>query len=396
MKMKKINIMISIFLIAFSFGFNITGITPVLGVLSEKYASYGTSMVQLMQTLPYALLMVGSLILGWLTTKFTKKKLAVFGLFLVGFCGILPLFWDSFGILFISRLFIGFGFGILGPINTAIISDFFLPKERAGYLGLHVVGMGIGGMFGNLLGGILANRGYQSFFLVYAAAFACMAGVMFLLQDTPIAAEGKSADMKLNKEVYLISLTSFVHTLCISVYNTNVAIYVLKYITENTAVTGVITAVNAVFALIVGASFGKIAGFLKKYTLGCSILAAAAGYAAMIWIPGIAGIYIGSALCGVSLSCFNARGSFLISVSVEPNAVAKASGIFALIGGIGGLISPVFMGAVSSGIWGDNTTLGQFELAFAGMLILGIIVMLAEVLKKRKEQEVVNYGCNYD
>ena len=39
----------SVFIAAFAFGLNITGISPVLGILNEKYGQYGTSMVQLLQ-----------------------------------------------------------------------------------------------------------------------------------------------------------------------------------------------------------------------------------------------------------------------------------------------------------------------------------------------------------
>ena len=85
---------ISIFLIAFAFGLNITGISPILGVLNEKYQVYGTSTVQLLQTLPYLFLMVGSLLVGWWTTRVSKKKIVLLGLLIIGFCGILPFFFD--------------------------------------------------------------------------------------------------------------------------------------------------------------------------------------------------------------------------------------------------------------------------------------------------------------
>lgn len=48
MKHKNIKIALSVFLTAFAFGLNITGISPVLGVLNTKYHAYGTSMVQML------------------------------------------------------------------------------------------------------------------------------------------------------------------------------------------------------------------------------------------------------------------------------------------------------------------------------------------------------------
>lgn len=375
---------ISIFLIAFAFGLNITGISPILGVLNEKYQKYGTSTVQLLQTLPYLFLMVGSLLVGWWTAHVSKKKIVLLGLLIIGFCGVLPFFSDSFYLLFFSRVVIGFGFGIVSPLNTAIIAEVFEESERAGYMGLHVVGMGVGTMVGNLLGGMLSGIGYRFFYLVYLIAFVSWFFVQFLLQETPPVQSEKFGNLKLNKMVYALSFASFAHTLFINAYNTNIGIYILQNISEDTKLTGIVTAVNAAFALLMGAFFAKIAGFFKKYTVGVSVLAAALGYGALLVLPGMSGVYAASALCGISLSCFMAGCSMMISTSVKPEAVAKASGVFSVIGGIGGLIAPIFMGNVSAAVLGENIAGNQFVVAFAGMLILAVIIL---VITGKKQQE---------
>ncbi len=377
MNTKNIKIAVSIFLTAFAFGLNITGITPVLGILNEKYHAYGTSMVQLLQTLPYFLIMVGSLTIGYLTTKISKKKIIILGLFIIGICGILPYFTDSFTILFISRLLIGFGFGITGPMNTAIVADFIEPENRAGFMGLHVVGMGVGAMMGNLLGGAFSGLGYKYFYLVYFAAFIAMVGVMSVLEEKKPTQGEKVSDMKMTRMVWVLSIASFVHTLFITTYNTNIGIYLAEQFSSGATLTGIVTAINSAFALVCGMMFSKISGFLKKYTLPFSILAAAVGYAILLFVPGMVGVYIASALCGISLSCFMAIANYLLTISVEKEAVAKASGLFAIVGGIGGLIAPLFMGGAARIFLGVNTAQNQFMIAFVGMLLFGIITLIA-------------------
>lgn len=377
MNTKNIKIAVSIFLTAFAFGLNITGITPVLGILNEKYHAYGTSMVQLLQTLPYFLIMVGSLTIGYLTTKISKKKIIILGLFIIGICGILPYFTGSFTILFISRLLIGFGFGITGPMNTAIVADFIEPENRAGFMGLHVVGMGVGAMMGNLLGGAFSGLGYKYFYLVYLAAFIAMVGVMSVLEEKKPTQGEKVSDMKMTRMVWALSIASFVHTLFITTYNTNIGIYLAEQFSSGATLTGIVTAINSAFALVCGMMFSKISGFLKKYTLPFSILAAAVGYAILLFVPGMVGVYIASALCGVSLSCFMAIANYLLTISVEKEAVAKASGLFAIVGGIGGLIAPLFMGGAARIFLGVNTAQNQFMIAFVGMLLFGIITLIA-------------------
>ena len=129
----KNRIAVSVFITAFAFGLNITGVLPILGILNEKYQQYGTGMVQQLQTMPYLMLIVGSLLVGWLTTRISKKKIVITGLIVIGICGMLPFFLENFLILVMTRLLIGFGFGIVGPMNTAIITEFFPPEESILY-----------------------------------------------------------------------------------------------------------------------------------------------------------------------------------------------------------------------------------------------------------------------
>ncbi len=381
--LKNKKVAVSIFLIAFAFGLNIVGISPVLAVINTKYQSYGTSAVQLLQTIPYLLLMVGSLMIGWLTTKITKKKIALIGLAIIGICGVLPFFSESFAVLVISRVLIGFGFGITSPMNTAIAAEMIPEEDRAAYMGLHVVGMGIGTMVGSMLGGVLAGMSYRNYYLIYLVPFIAMVGVQLLLAETPAVKAEKATGMKMNSTVYIISFASFAHTLFINAYSTNIGIYIADHISDNASLAGMVTAVNAAFALLTGMFFSKISAKLKSFTLPFSILIAAVGYGLVLTVKGMAGVLIVSALCGVSLSCFMAIGSYLISISVEPEAVAKASGVFAVIGGIGGLIAPIFMGNAAKLVLGENTASNQFIIAFFGMLIFGIIASFVFLRKKK-------------
>ena len=145
----------------------------------------------------------------------------------------MPFFSDNFWVLVVSRVLIGFGFGITGPMNTAIAAELIPEEERAGYMGLHVVGMGIGTMAGSMLGGTLAGFSYRNYYLVYLIPFIAMVGVQMLLVETPPIKTEKASDMKLNKIIYLISFASFVHTLFINAYSTNIGIYIAENISNN-------------------------------------------------------------------------------------------------------------------------------------------------------------------
>lgn len=367
------NIKISIFSIAFALGLNITGVAPILGLLDKSFKEQGSNAVQTLQTMPYFLLMIGSIIVGWLVTKISKKKLVLGGLILIAFIGTSPLIVDDFSFMMVSRLLIGFGFGIISPLNTTIISEFFHGKDRAALMGLHVTGMGIGSIFINIVGGVLGNFGYQKFFLVHLIALVAFIIVITQLPDTGVQASSKTQKLKLNRMVFELSLTSFFHTLFITAYLTNIGTHIMENLNGSSDLTGIVTAVQGGFALLVGFNFSKISSALKQRTLPFSIFAAGLGYLSLIVLPdNMFGILFGSACLGVSLSCFMAQASYMISVSVPQIAVALANGVFAVIGGIGGLLSPIILNSITNGMFGSISTNRVFTICTIGMFLLAI------------------------
>ena len=67
-------------------------------------------------------------------------------------------------------------------------------------------------------------------------------------------------------------------------------------------------------------------------------------------------------------------------------AVAKASGMFSIIGGIGGLVAPIVLGNIATYVLGGNHPVNQFTIAFVGMLMFGIVVTISGRKMKEKNQ----------
>lgn len=374
-KINNINIKVSVFSIAFTLGLNLSGVAPILGLLDNAFKDKGDNAVQMLQTLPYFLLMTASIVVGWLVTRLSKKRLALGGLIFIAFVGTSPFIVDDFSFMMISRFLIGFGFGIIAPLNTAIISEFFEGGDRAALMGLHVTGMGIGAMCINFIGGMLGNEGYQKFFLLHLIALVAFMIIITQLPETGVQVSKSEAnnELKLNRMVLDLSIASFFHTLFITAYLTNIGIHIFENLNGSPAFTGTVTAFTDVFALIVGLNFSKISSLFKERTLPFSIIIGSIGYLSLVVLhANIVGIFFASACLGISLSCFMAQASYMISISVSKIAVTLASGVFGLIGGIGGLLSPIILNGISKSIFGNRTTNNIFLICCIGMFLLSI------------------------
>lgn len=387
------NIKISVFSIAFVLGLNLAGVAPILGLLDKAFKEEGPNAIQTLQTVPYFLLMVASIFVGWLVTKISKKKLVLGGFILIAFIGTSPFIVDNFSFMMVSRFLIGFGFGIISPLNTAIISEFFQGEDRAALMGLHVTGMGIGAMCINIIGGMLGSMGYQKFFLLNLIAIIAFLIVITQLPETgvEVSKDKKDSKVKLNRMVFDLSITSFFHTLFITAYMTNIGIHISQNLNGSSAITGVVTAFTDVFALIVGITFAKISSLLKEKTLPFSIIIAGVGYLSLVvFSNNMIGIFFASACLGISLSCFMAQSAYMISMSVSQIAVALASGVFGLIGGVGGLLSPIILNGIAKSIFGKVSTNNIFLICCIGMLSLSIFsYSLVKYRMKNAVNEVI-------
>lgn len=386
MKNKSLNkIKISVFTIAFVLGLNIAGIAPILGVLNEQFTQ-GTSGIQLLQTISQVLVMAGAMAIGWMTTKMSKKKLILIGFSILVVCGCLPFFVGKYEVIFLSRLLMGFGFGIVSPLNTAIIAEYVQYDKRPAYLGLHVTGMGIGAFVVNLLGGFLGSFGYQYYFLIHLEI---LIAIFIIIKALPAGNLDKSLsdkNMKLNSKVYKISAIAFFDSLFITVFTTNIGIYLADLFKAGSGIAGIANGINAIFALLSGMLFAKVTGILKKHTLPLSVLVGAAAYIVLIVFKNsIIGIFVGCAFAGISLSSFMAMATLLLSSFVETDAVAKASGVFNVFNGCGCLLSPILVNYISKVALGSDSVTNIYMVSIVGMLVIGCMTYIF-VFKNEENQ----------
>jgi MFS family permease len=366
-----------IFVIAIALGLNITGLSPVLGILQEMNPTIETSKIQSLQTVTFGGLIVGSLAFGYLCGKLGEKIITIIGLVFIAICGLIPMFTTDFDVIFISRVLIGLGFGFIMPINLTIIARYFKEEERASYMGIHVVAMGVGSMIGNLFGGILAGIDYSLFYLVYATPLISAIIVGLILPKSEKAEVRKEDNSsKVSTTATILGVIYFIEMIFITSYSINIGMYISASYKNAANMTGLMTGINALFALLVGISFGKISKVLRHNTLIFSMLSSVLGFLALILLESTVGIVICSALCGVSLSSFMARSSILLSLSVEKSAIAKASGIFAVIGNLGGFFAPMILKVSTETLLGETNSYNQFIVSFVGAAILLICVVV--------------------
>lgn len=96
-------------------------ISPALPLMEKAFPNIPRVTVELLTTIPNFGEIFGLLINPFLVKKIGRKKVILIGLALVGICGTLPVIVNSFWLIFILRILLGFGIGIYNSLAVSLI-----------------------------------------------------------------------------------------------------------------------------------------------------------------------------------------------------------------------------------------------------------------------------------
>ncbi len=124
--------------------------------------------------------------LGRLADVWSRKKLLTLGLTVWSGLTAASGFAKGFSFLLFTRLGVGVGEAVCGPVGTSWIGDLFPPERRARVLALFMLGVPVGGAMSFLLCGPIAQRwGWRTALVSAAAPAVLLVPVLQLVWEPP-------------------------------------------------------------------------------------------------------------------------------------------------------------------------------------------------------------------
>jgi MFS family permease len=112
----------------------------------------------------------GQPVMGWVSERVGARWMMVFGLGLWSLATIATGLVQTFAVLFVLRLVLGLGEGVVFPASSQLLAGITKAGGRGRSNGATIVGMSIGPAFGTLVGGLLmASVGWRAIFVVFGA-----------------------------------------------------------------------------------------------------------------------------------------------------------------------------------------------------------------------------------
>ncbi|MGT2712120.1 MFS transporter [Streptococcus oriscaviae] len=285
-------------------------VSPAIPQMMEHFAKEGivASQVENLITVTSLAIMVSLLMNGLIIRFLSERLIIILGLLLMAVGGVLPAIFTAFPLIFLARILLGLGIGLINARAINIIGQFFTGKERVQMMGLRGSAEVLGSASLTLLVGWLTQFGWQPAFMVYL--FALVILILFLLfvprEEFVAHSERKDEEnlpkVKLDKAMWKMGLyLAFLAFFVINV-NTFLTIRIPQIVLEKGIGTAqeasLILSLMQVMGILAGTLFSFLVERLKGWLLAVSyvvfgVAVVGIAFASNLWVLGLGGMVSG-------------------------------------------------------------------------------------------------------
>ncbi|MDD5255508.1 MAG: MFS transporter, partial [Candidatus Omnitrophica bacterium] len=201
-------------------------ISPALAKIHQAFAGTDPTMIKLVLTIPSLAIIPFSLLAGWLAVRMKKKNVLLLGLVIYFLGGVGGGFARSIEQLLVIRALFGIGAGLIIPLSTSLIADFFEGEERAKMMGYSGSVSHFGGVIFLLLSGWLACISWRYAFSVYSLALLIIVMVLFWLPEPQVKRAAGSAKSVLPAGIYICAVLGALVMVAFYAAPTNLAMFI--------------------------------------------------------------------------------------------------------------------------------------------------------------------------
>ncbi len=201
-------------------------ISPALARIRQAFPGADITLIKLVLTLPSLVIIPFTLVSGWLLKFFKKKQVLMAGLVIYLVTGVGAGFAKTIGQLLFIRALFGIGVGLIIPLSTALIADFFEGEERTKMMGLSGSVSHFGGVIFTLLAGWLACISWRLAFGVYGLTLVIILMVMLWVPEPQSSVRGGIVKGKLPGGVYVCAVLGALMMVAFYAAPTNLAMFI--------------------------------------------------------------------------------------------------------------------------------------------------------------------------
>ena len=317
-------------------------------------------------------------IAGQLVSVIPKKAVLAIGLSLYTIGGIAAGWAQTFTRHLILRAVLGAGTGLIMPLVTSLIADFYKGKERAKMIGYSSSVSHMGGVITPPLAAWIGVQDWRSAFLIYAVAPLIFLFSMLFIPNPPRSmnseADAKRKDPIPHLVIWL-SIASFFMVVIFFIIITDIPFLIQAKHTLAPYIATFGLSVSTFGSTISGLAFSRLYIKLKKWTIPTGLLICAVGFLLLTSTENSTIALFGLLFTGLGLGLLIALILLLTTNAVGSNDSTAALAVVNSAFSVGIFVSPFFY-AIVPGLFSTHPDiLFNFQLASCFFLGAGVIAI---------------------
>lgn len=355
-------------------------ISPILADIAAAFPQAGPSSIQFLMTFPSLMVLFFSLLAAMAAARIPKKYLAAAGCGLFAASGLLSwLFHGSLALLFLWAAMMGVGIGLVVPMATSLVTDFFTGPAGQRMMGLQSTAANAGAMLMTFLGGLLAGIHWSCNYLVYLIAAPGMVLALLCLPrraaNAPDGPAGGSMLPLLKKPVVLRTcLLALLVTMLFNTAPTNLSMLLEENGLGTAAQAGTATTLLLLSGAAGGLCFARLAKVLGRRVVVFGFAMLALGQLICALAPSLAAVFAGCLICGCAISTVMPQAMLEASAQSGGNT-AGTSALAMASSNLGGFCAPLLT-LLAQALTGSASTAPRLAVSAAAAALTAAVLLV--------------------
>ncbi|MBQ6870633.1 MAG: MFS transporter [Alistipes sp.] len=356
-------------------------VSPILGDMNNIFPKASDLEIQMLTSLPSLLIIPFVLLAGHLSTGRNKLTILFEGLIIFTLCGVACLLAKNMTALIIASSILGIGAGMIIPLSTGLVVDYFTGNIRVQQLGYSSAINNLTLVAATALTGYVADINWHLSFLVYLLPGISLLLCLALRRESPAAEPEHSDQYKQTtinrRHLTVLTIFYFIITYISLVITFDIAFLFEKYkISQHLA--GISISLFFLAIMLPGLFLNRIISVTRSYTNALSALIIAVGLLILSLFKSPTLLIFGVILVGFGYGIMQPLIYDKAAIIAPPQLATKALSIVMAANYTAIILCPFIINAARK-LFANQTE--QFGFLFNGVLA-AIVTLIAFMGKK--------------
>ncbi|KJS07457.1 MAG: hypothetical protein VR73_08810 [Gammaproteobacteria bacterium BRH_c0] len=360
-------------------------IAPALSEIAAAFPHIHPTQIKALLTAPALTMMFIAPLAGWLSHRLGTRRLLIGGLCFYVAGGLGGGLANSFELLFFMRLMLGVGIGVLMPMSSGLIAEYFSGRERLRMMGWSSSVTSFFGICANIAVGYLTVYSWRYGFAVYATGLVVIALSLANIHAAPAAAQTLAIPARLPIQVYWWAVAVFVQLLAIYAVPVNIALFISENAIGGSRETGIAISCLTAASFVTGFLGVRVRSLLGRYFIFATLVMGAVGYWLLTSAHTLPATIVALLAIGFGNGFLMPYLFFSATTVVKGGSVIGAMGVVATAASLGQFATPLLLDGIAHGL-GDSSPRFVFLCMSIAIALAALMVFAWQLAAQVRER----------